>query len=59
MEPYRKKDIDKLERMQRRATKMVPGMRDLSYESRLLECGEMPARGQIRDQIEVIKIVNG
>ena len=29
---YRKKDIDKLERIQRRATKMIPELRDLSYE---------------------------
>ena len=37
--PYRKKDIDKLERIQRRATKIIPELRDLSYESRLLQCG--------------------
>ena len=37
--PYRKKDTDKLERIQRRATKMIPELRALSYESRLLECG--------------------
>ena len=36
--PCRKKDIDKLERIQRRATKMIPALRDLSYESRLLQC---------------------
>ena len=36
---YRKKDIDKLERIQRRATKMIKKLRDLSYESRLLACG--------------------
>ena len=36
--PYRK-DIDKLERIQRRASKMFPELRDLSYESRLLEGG--------------------
>ena len=34
--PYCKKDIDKLERIQRRATKMIPELRYLSYESRLL-----------------------
>ena len=37
--PYHKKDIDKLERIQRRATKMIPELRDLSCESRLLQCG--------------------
>ena len=37
--PYRKKDIDKLERIQRRATKMIPELRELSNESRLLQCG--------------------
>ena len=37
--PYRKKDIDKLDRIQRRATKMIPELRDLSYESCLLQCG--------------------
>ena len=35
--PYRKQDIYKLERIQRRATKMIPELRDLSYESRLLQ----------------------
>ena len=38
METIRKKDIDTLERIQRRATKMIPELRDLSYE-RLKECG--------------------
>ena len=33
--PYRKKDIDTLEGIQRRATKMIPELRDLSYEERL------------------------
>ena len=37
--PYRKKDIDRLERIQRRATKMIPELRYLSYESHLLQCG--------------------
>ena len=36
---YRKEDIDKLERIQRRASKMIPELRDLSYESRLSQCG--------------------
>ena len=37
--PYRKKDIDMLERVQRRATKMIPKLRNISYEMRLKECG--------------------
>ena len=37
--PYRKKDIDKLERIQRKATTIIQKLRDLSYESRLLQCG--------------------
>ena len=58
--PYRKKDIDKLERIQRRATKMIPELRDLSYESRLLQCGltTLETRRQRGDQIEEFKIVN-
>ena len=37
--PYRKKDIDILERVQRRATKMIQKLRDIGYEMRLNECG--------------------
>ena len=59
--PYRKKDIDKLERIQRRATEMIPELRDLSYESRLLQCGltTLQTRRLRGDQIKVFKIVNG
>ena len=42
---YCKKHIDKLERIQRRATKMIPELRDLSYESHLLQCGFSQAKG--------------
>ena len=35
--PYRKKDIDKLERIKKIATKMILELRDLSYECRLLQ----------------------
>ena len=37
--PYLRKDIDMLEKIQRRATKLIPGLRDLRYEERLKECG--------------------
>ena len=57
--PYRKKDIDKLERIQ--INKIIQELRDLSYESRLLQCGLKTLEiKRIRgDQIEVFKIVNG
>ena len=58
--PCRKKYIAKLERIQRRATKMIPELRDLSNESRLLQCGltTLEAKRLRGDQIEVFKIVN-
>ena len=37
--PHLRKDIDMLEKIQRRATKLIPGLRDLRYEERLKECG--------------------
>ena len=37
--PYRKKHIDTLERIQRKATKIIPELRYLSYEKRLKEYG--------------------
>ena len=59
--PYRKKNIGKLERIQRRATKMIPELRDLTYENRLLQCGltALETRRLRGDQKEVFKIVNG
>ena len=37
--PYLRKDINMLEKVQMRATKLIPELRDLSYEERLKECG--------------------
>ena len=37
--PYRKKYIDTHERIQRRATKVIPELRGISYEKLLKECG--------------------
>ena len=37
--PYLRKDIDMLTKIQRRATKLIPGLRYSRYEDRLKECG--------------------
>ena len=49
-----------LERIQRRATKIIPELRDLSYEERLKECGltTLETRSLRGDQTEVFKILN-
>jgi len=59
--PHFRYDINLLERVQRRATKLVPGLRDLDYETRLRELGMYSLeRRRIRgDLIEVFKIMNG
>ena len=59
--PYCKKDIDMLERVQRRATKMIQKPRNISYGLRLKECGLtiLETRRLRGDQIEVFKILNG
>ena len=59
--PNLRKDIDMLEKIQRRETKLIPGLRDLRYEERLKECGltTLETRRLRGDQIEVFKILNG
>ena len=59
--PYRKKDCDMPERVQRRATKIIPKLRNISYEMRLKECGltTLETRRLRGDQIEVFNILNG
>ena len=58
--PYLRKDIDMLEKIQRSATKVIPGLRDLRYGERLKECGlrTLETRRLRGDQIEVFKILN-
>ena len=49
-----------LEKVQRRATKTIQKLRNISYEMRLKECGLTTLETRrLRDQIEVIKILYG
>ena len=59
--PYRKKDISMIERVQRRATKMIPPLRNIIYEMRLKDCDliTLETRRLRLDQIDVFKLLNG
>ena len=50
-----------MKKIQRKATKLIPGLSDLRYEERLKECGQTTLETRILrgDQIEVFKILNG
>ena len=57
----RKKDIDTLEHIQRKATRIIPEPRDLSYEERLKEYGLTTLETNMFrvDQIEFLRYRNG
>ena len=59
--PYQKQDIEKIEKVQRRATKMIKGMRNLPYRERLRRCKLMTLEERRRryDLIEMFKIMKG
>ncbi len=59
--PHLRKDVDLIERVQRRATKLVKGMRGKSYEDRLrlLQMTTLETRRLRGDMIEVFKILKG
>ena len=59
--PYLSKDIEMLEKVQKRATKMVYGFNDLTYEQRLrrLNITTLDTHRIRGDLIEVFKIVKG
>src|SRR6218665_3301523 len=61
LSPYLQQDMEKLEKVQRRATKMIQGYKYLSYEERLIRCG-LTTLGKRRtrgDLIEAYKIITG
>jgi hypothetical protein len=57
--PFLKKDIEILEKVQRRATKMIKGYQRLTYEERLKRCGltTLEKRRTRGDLIETYKIL--
>ena len=59
--PYYRKDIEKLEKIQRRVTKMIPRLKNKTYEERLDELNLFSlTKRRIRgDLIEVFKIFKG
>jgi hypothetical protein len=59
--PYLKKDIEILEKVQRRATKMIPELKRLCYEDRLNELGliSLKKRRVRGDLIQVYKMIKG
>ena len=59
--PYKIEHIEEIEKVQRRATKRLPGMSSLSYEDRLkkLKLPTLAYRRLRGDLIEIFKIVKG
>ena len=59
--PYYRKDIEKLEREQRKVTKMIPRLRHKPYEERLKELNlfSLSKRRLRGDLIELFKIFHG
>ena len=58
--PYKKKHIEAIERVQRRATKQLPGMKDLPYPERLkiLKLPTLMYRRARGDMIETYKLLH-
>ncbi len=59
--PYKIKDIESIEKVQRRATKQIPSLKSLSYEDRLkkLNLFSLAYRRLRGDMIEAYKILSG
>src|SRR6218665_1594466 len=59
--PFLQQDMEKLKKVQRRATKLIQGYKYLSYEERLIRCGltTLEKRRSRGDLIEAYKIITG
>ena len=53
--PHKKKDINKIERIQRAATKMIPSLKDVPYEERLKRLG-LPTLKERRERGDMIAV---
>ena len=59
--PFAKKDIDTIEMVQKRATKLIPSLKNMDYPNRLkkLKMPTLKYRRLRGDMIDVYKIING
>src|SRR5579864_8235140 len=59
--PHLRKDIDMMERVQRRATRLIEGFKDVSYDDRLEQMGliSLEKRRVRGDLIQVFKLLKG
>ena len=59
--PHLRKDIDLIEKVQRRFIRMIPGYSELSYEANLkkLNLTTLEVRRTMADLLEVLKIFKG
>jgi len=59
--PYKKEDIETLEKVQKRATKLIPVLKNLPYKDRLKACNmsTLHYRRVRGDMIETFKILSG
>ena len=59
--PHYRKDVEALERVQRRFTRMLPGLESMQFDQRLRELGlySLERRRMRGDMIEVYKILRG
>jgi hypothetical protein len=58
---YLQKDIDVLEKVQKRALSMINGLNGLSYEEKLVDLGLEPLihRRKFADLLLIFKVLNG
>ena len=59
--PYMRKDIEKLERVQRKVSKLAPGLKNYDYAERLriLDLTTLEERRKRGDLIQIFKIMKG